>query len=210
MAALLIEMISKELYQARTEVRPLPIRYTVDDLEFMPEDDKRYELIGGELFVSRAPHLDHQRTIGNIHFQFKLYLEKNPIGEIFTTPGVIFGPQDAVIPDLVFASNETIEKKVAGEGAKFAGKFTGAPELLIEVLSFGKKDFERDRVFKRELYGEFGVEEYWIVDGMFNTIEVYRFDGEGEQLVKRFEIYESIETPLLPDFELKLSDVFKF
>ncbi|HEV8159513.1 MAG TPA: Uma2 family endonuclease [Pyrinomonadaceae bacterium] len=202
-------MISETLQNALTEVRPLPIRYTVDDLDFMPEDTNRYELIGGKLFVSRAPHLDHQRTITNLIYQFSLYLDKTPIGEIFTTPGVIFSPKDAVIPDLVFATHETIQKNVAGEEAKFDGKFIAAPELMIEILSYGKQDVKRDRVFKRQLYGDYGVKEYWVVDGLFNTIEVYQLEDGGQQLVKRFEIYETIETPLLPDFSLKLSDIFR-
>jgi len=202
-------MISETLQNALTEVRPLPIRYTVDDLEFMPEDTNRYELIGGKLFVSRAPHLDHQRTVTNFIIAFGDYLKKNPIGEIFTTPGVIFSPKDAVIPDLVFATHETVRKNVAGEEAKFEGKFIAAPELMIEILSYGKQDVKRDRVFKRQLYGDYGVKEYWVVDGLFNTIEVYRLEDGGQQLVKRFEIYETIETPLLPDFSLKLSDIFR-
>jgi len=202
-------MISETLQNALTEVRPLPIRYTVDDLECIPEDTNRYELIGGKLFVSRAPHLDHQRTITNLIYQFSLYLDKTPIGEIFTTPGVIFSPKDAVIPDLVFATHETIQKNVAGEEAKFDGKFIAAPELMIEILSYGKQDVKRDRVFKRQLYGDYGVKEYWVVDGLFNTIEVYQLEDGGQQLVKRFEIYETIETPLLPDFSLKLSDIFR-
>ena len=103
-------MITETLRDALTEIRPLPISYTVDDLDFMPEDTNRYELIGGKLFVSRAPHLDHQRTVTNILAVFIRYLDKNPLGEIFTTPGVIFSPKDAVIPDLVFATHETIEK----------------------------------------------------------------------------------------------------
>jgi Uma2 family endonuclease len=202
-------MITETLQNALTEVRPLPIRYTVDDLEFMPEDTNRYELIGGKLFVSRAPHLDHQRTVTNFIIAFGDYLKKNPIGEIFTTPGVIFSPKDAVIPDLVFATHETVKKNVAGEDEKFDGKFIAAPELMIEILSYGKQDVKRDRVFKRQLYGNYGVKEYWVVDGLFNTIEVYRLEDGGQQLVKRFEIYETIETPLLPDFSLKISDIFK-
>ncbi len=202
-------MISETLQNALTEVRPLPIRYTVDDLDFMPEDTNRYELIGGKLFVSRAPHLDHQRTVTNFIIAFGDYLKKNPIGEIFTTPGVIFSPKDAVIPDLVFATHETVKKNVAGEDEKFDGKFIAAPELMIEILSYGKQDVKRDRVFKRQLYGDYGVKEYWVVDGLFNTIEVYRLEEGGQQLVKRFEIYETIETPLLPDFSLKLSDIFR-
>jgi len=103
-------MITENLREDITEVRPLPITYTVDDLEFMPEDTNRYELIGGKLFVSRAPHLDHQLLIGNLMFQFRLYLDKNPIGIVVTTPSVIFSPKDAVIPDLVFATHETVKK----------------------------------------------------------------------------------------------------
>lgn len=202
-------MINENLQKALTEVRPLPIRYTADDLEFMPEDTNRYEIIGGELFVSRAPHLDHQLLIGNLIFQFQLYLQKNPIGIIVTTPGVIFSPEDAVIPDLVFATHETVKKSVAGADKKFEGKFIAAPELLIEILSYGKKDIERDRVHKRELYGKYGVKEYWVVDGLFNTIEVYRLEEAGLERVKRFEIYETIETPMLPDFSLILADIFR-
>ena len=193
-----------------TEVRPLPIRYTVDDLDFMPEDTNRYELIGGKLFVSRAPHLDHQLLITHFIFAFSTYLQKIPIGVIITTPGVIFSQQDAVIPDVVFATHETVKEKVAGEDKKYEGKFLAAPELVIEILSYEKQDVRRDRIYKRTLYGDYGVKEYWVVDGLFNAIEVYRLETSGLNLFKRFEIEETIETPLLPDFSLKLADIFKF
>jgi len=202
-------MITETLQDALTEVRPLPVRYTVDDLDCMPEDTNRYELIGGKLFVSRAPHLDHQLLITNFIFVFGEYLKKNPIGIIVTTPGVIFSPKDAVIPDLVFATHENIKKNVAGEDKKFEGKFLAAPELMIEILSYGKQDVKRDRIYKRTLYGDYDVKEYWVVDGLFNAIEVYRLEEGGLNLFKRFEIYETIETPLLPDFSLKLSDIFR-
>ncbi|MGI8668251.1 MAG: Uma2 family endonuclease [Aridibacter sp.] len=203
-------MINKNLQEVLTEVRSLPIRYTVDDLEFMPDDSNRYELIEGKLFMSHAPHLDHQILTANLVFQFKLYLQNNPIGIIVPTPGVIFGSGDAVIPDLVFATHETINLSIGEEGQKFAGKFLLAPDLMIEILSYGKKDIERDRIHKRELYGKYKVKEYWIVDGMFNTIEVYQLTKDGLDRIKRFEIHETIETPLLPDFSLKLADIFKF
>lgn len=203
-------MITEDIQKALTEIRPLPITYTADDLDFLPEDANRYELLGGKLIVSHAPHLDHQKLASNLNIAFGIYLKENPIGIVVQTPGIIFSSEDAVIPDLVFATHETVEKAVIGEGEKFEGKFSGAPELIIEILSYGKKDIERDRVHKRELYGKYKVKEYWVVDGMFNTIEVYRLTGEGLDRIKRFEINESIETPLLPDFSLKLGDIFKF
>ena len=202
-------MITEDIQKALSEVRPLPITYTADDLDFMPEDTNRYELIGGKLIVSHAPHLDHQKLASNLNIAFGIYLKENPIGIIVQTPGVIFSSEDAVIPDLVFATHETVKNAVIGEGEKFEGKFNAAPELLIEILSYGKKDIERDRVHKRELYGKYGVKEYWVVDGLFNTIEVYRLEEAGLERVKRFEIYETIETPILPDFSLKLADIFR-
>lgn len=77
------------------------------------------------------------------------------------------------------------------------------------MLSFGTSDVKRDRTRKREIYGKFGVKEYWIVDGMLNQIEVYRLNGEDQELVKIYRLGEAIETPLLPDFSLKLTDIFK-
>lgn len=202
-------VFNEQIRQALDEVRPLPIRYTVDELEFMPEDGNRYELIQGELFVSHSPHLDHQQLASNLNTEFGIYLKKNSIGLIVQTPGIIFSENDAVIPDLVFATHETVKISVIADGKKFAGKFNAAPELVIEILSYGKKDIERDRVIKRDLYGKYGVKEYWIVDGMFNTIEVYRLGTEGLERIKRFEIHESIETEILPNFVLKLTNIFR-
>ncbi len=203
-------MIKENLRQALTEVRPLPIKFTVDDLDFMPNDTNRYELIGGKLFVSRAPHLDHQLLITNFISAFGESLRKNPIGIVVTQPGVTFSQRDAVIPNLVFATHETVRQTVAGEDQQFEGKFTAAPDLLIEILSYSKQDVKRDRIYKRTLYGDYGVQEYWVVDGLFNAIEVYRLEENGLNLFRRFEIYESIETPILPDFSLKLTDIFRF
>ena len=203
-------MITETLRDALTEVRPLPIRYTVDDLEFMPEDTNRYELIGGKLFVTEMLRVDHQLLVTNLICAFAEYLDRNSIGEIIPAPGVVLSAEDSVIPDVVFATHETIKTKVGQKGEKFDGYFTAATELIIEILSYGKEDVDRDRIFKRELYGDYGVQEYWVVDGLINTIEVYRLEEDGQNLVKRFEIHETIETPLLPDFSLKLTDIFKF
>jgi hypothetical protein len=60
---------------------------TVEDLECMPEDGNRYEVIEGELFVSCAPGLPHQLLFGNIFGNLWDYLVKNPIGRVVATPG---------------------------------------------------------------------------------------------------------------------------
>src|SRR5438132_10503462 len=88
---------------------------TVEDLDAMPEDGNRYEVIEGELFVSRAPSLPHQIVSGNIFYQFRSYLESNPLGRIIATPGLVFSLYSGVIPDLVFYTHKRGEEIVKGE-----------------------------------------------------------------------------------------------
>ena len=194
-----------------TQVRPLPIRFSVDDLDFMPDDElKKYEIIGGKLFtVSRAAHLNHQLLASRLLIKFGIYLQNNSIGEIVTEPGIIFTKEDAVIPDLVFATHETLKQNVSTKG-KFEGKFNAAPDLIIEILSASKKDIERDRVYKRNLYSEQKVKEYWIVNGLHSTIEVYKLNKKGLDLEKVYRLGEEIRTEMLSDFVLKTVEIFKF
>ena len=52
---------------------------TVADLDACPDDNNRYELIEGELFVSRAPGLPHQIVIQNLQVALVNYLQHNPV-----------------------------------------------------------------------------------------------------------------------------------
>ena len=172
-------------------VKPL---LTNADLEGLPQDGNRYELIEGELYVSTAPDLIHQRTAGRIYQAFSKYLEQQPIGEILFGPGVILSDYDGVVPDLVYLSNERRDQIATG------ARIYGAPNLVVEILSPGKQNMERDRKKKLKLYAKFGVEEYWIVDTRERAIEVYRREGETLKLFTTFVSDESITSPLLPHF----------
>ena len=111
-----------------TKVYPI---LTVADLDLMPDDDNRYELFEGEIFVSRAPGLPHQRVLTNLLVLFQLHLRDHPVAKVWPNPGVIFDNFNAAIPDVVFVSNEHVEAIASGE------KVTGAPDLVIEVISQG-------------------------------------------------------------------------
>ncbi len=60
---------------------------TVADLDACPDDNNRYELIGGELFVSRAPGIPHQRVVLNLEISISRYLEDNPVGILVPRAG---------------------------------------------------------------------------------------------------------------------------
>jgi len=79
---------------------------TVADLDSCPDDNNRYELIDGELFVSRAPGIPHQRVLHNLQIALGNYLRANPVGSLFLVRAPSSAITTPVIPDLVFVRNE--------------------------------------------------------------------------------------------------------
>jgi Uma2 family endonuclease len=192
-----IEM--KEIAMA-SSIEPL---LTVADLDAFPEEDgNRYELIDGELFVSCAPGIPHQRVLHNLQLAFGFYLKENPVGILVPGAGAIFSDYDAVIPDLAYVSNERWDQVVTGE------KFTGALDLVVEILSPGSQNRRRDLSVKRKLYGKYGVKEYWIVDTENQSILIFRLREQTLEEPATFSGDQELTSDLLPGFQLKASAVF--
>jgi Uma2 family endonuclease len=183
-----------------TRIEPL---MTVADLEAMPEDGNRYEVIEGELFVSRAPGLPHQIISGNIFYSLKRYLVDNPIGVVVTTPGLILSQYSGVIPDIVFFSHQRGAEIIERE------RLVAAPEIAIEILSRGSDNIARDRVAKRQLYAKHGVKEYWIVDGENRAVEIYRLKDHGLELAAMMRSGDEITSPLLTGFSCPVAKIFE-
>src|SRR5262249_4343569 len=123
---------------------------TVADLDSVPDDGNRYEIIGGELLMSGASSLTHQRTSAKLFRLFGRYLDSNPIGEVLATPGIVFSDIDGVIPDIVFFTDERAKLILSGE------RIIAAPDLIVEIVSPGSDNERRDRVIKKQLYAKFG------------------------------------------------------
>jgi Uma2 family endonuclease len=162
----------------------------------MPEDGTRYEIIDGALFSSRAPGLTHQLICTNLVAVIRIYLDQHPIGIVVARPGLIFDDFNGVIPDIIFVSNEKRGSIASGE------RVTGAPDLVIEILSPGESDERRDRAIKRQLYGKFGVREYWIVNPAARAIEVYVSDGRSLVMARTFSGEDELTSYVLPAFSL--------
>ncbi|KAF0248207.1 MAG: hypothetical protein FD167_2392 [bacterium] len=182
------------------------ILWTAQDLKLLPEDSNCYEVIGGNLIVSRAPSLLHQEVIGNLLAEIKFYLRQSPVGKIWLTPGLTFSSIDSVIPDLAFIRQEKLFSLASGEHLK------GAPDLAVEVLSPGTENIRRDRVAKLKLYSNYSISEYWIVDPKKKTLEVYRLNSTTKalELVDTLDQNQTLSSPLLPGFSCKLTDIFSY
>ena len=169
-----------------------------------PIDGTRYEIIDGELLVSKQPHWEHQFTSGVFFWALHNWNRQRRLGTVNIAPGLILPTEQDVVPDVVWISRERMAQNL-----DLDGKLHGAPELAVEILSPGSADERRDRELKLKLYARIGVEEYWITDWRVRAIEVYR-QSQGElRLVATLSGNDVLTSPLLPGFALPLSDLWE-
>ena len=138
-------------------------QWTVDDLEDLPDDGNRYEVIDGELFVTPAPTWTHQGAVAALHLILAEYLVTNPVGfAVFAPADVVFSTVRGVQPDLF------VVPFVNGRRPR---RFEDVRRLLLAIEVLSPSTAHADRVLKRMLYREQSVEEYWIIDLDSRTVE---------------------------------------
>ena len=176
---------------------------TIADWDSMPHGDgNRYEIIEGELFVSRSPGLTHQIVLSNLTALIWNYLKTNPIGTVAINPGVVLSNISGVIPDLVFFRKEQRETIVTDD------RLTGAPALVIEIVSPGPANIRRDRITKLQLYAAYDIPEYWIVDPKSKTLEKYINSDSSLILQEALGEDESLTTMAIPGFSCRMREIF--
>jgi len=179
------------------------LRWTSADLEVLPDDGKRYEIIDGELYVSRQPGYHHQYACTKLLSALDGWGAPRNAGVTLPAPGVIFADDDDVAPDVVWISRERLANAL-----DHAGHIHTAPELVVEVLSPGSANERRDRDVKLKLYSRRGVNEYWIVDWQQRKIEVYRRQDLALHLAATLYATDTLTSPLLPGFACPVVTLF--
>jgi Uma2 family endonuclease len=172
---------------------PIDTRLTYEDLCELPYDGKRYEIIEGDLIVTAAPRILHQRVVTRLSHYLLAFVEANGLGHVFVAPvDVVLSEFDVVEPDIIYISNERAriltEKNVQG-----------APDLVVEVLS--EWTARIDRTAKLKLYAKYGVAEYWVLDTQPLSADIYR-GAKGLELGEHLGREGVLTTPLLPGFSL--------
>ena len=179
------------------------LRWTVDDLELLPDNGSRYEIVDGELYVSKQPDMQHQIVCTKVASLLELWSSQTQSGLAISTPGIIFTNDIAVAPDVVWISYERYATALQADG-----KFHSSPELIVEVLSPGLENERRDRETKLKLYSRRGAEEYWIVNWQERRLEVYRRENAVLTLDKTLNENDILQSPLLPGFSCKVGKFF--
>jgi len=147
------------------ESAPIRVVLTYRDYEALPADGRRYELHEGELVVTAAPGVPHQRLVGRLFTLLRQPVEANGLGEVFVSPvDCILSDTTVVEPDLVYVESAR-SSLVSVRGIE------GPPTLVVEILS--RSTMQIDRGAKLQLYARHGIPHYWIVDPDERCLEAY-------------------------------------
>lgn len=175
------------------------IKFTYEDYLQLPED-KRYEIIEGELYMVPSPNCSHQTISQKLFLALHDHITSRGLGTVFYAPlDVVPSEENVIQPDLIFISRERsyiiTDKNICG-----------MPDLVVEILSPGTA--YRDKGIKRKLYAKYDVKEYWIVDPDQRMVEVLALE-EGEFLSAGVYTEKTpLKSPILTELGVDLSKVF--
>ena len=173
------------------------VKLTYEDYRNAPGDE-RCELLDGDLVMVAAPNLKHQRVQFHLGRKLGNFIVEHDLGQFFFAPcDVILSDTDVVQPDLLFVSREREQLLSGGESVQ------GAPDLVVEILS--PATAERDRGYKRELYGRCGVTEYWLVDPIAETVSVHQQRGGVLTVARSFSREQTLLTANTPEITLPMT-----
>lgn len=144
--------------------------YTLEDYYAIP-DERRVELIDGEIFDMAAPSAEHQMILGDLYLQFRACADAHGLPcRVFLSPCDVQLDNDEktmVQPDLFVLCRDFDRGRRS---------IAGAPDLTVEILSDSTRS--KDLLLKSYKYKNAGVREYWIIDPKTRTVLVYDFANE--------------------------------
>lgn len=179
-------------------------QWSLADYLAMPEvEGFRHEIIRGDVHMTPAPSLGHQDADFRLAYLIERYLDGNRIGRVFVAPTDVVlqaeEPATVVQPDVIFVRREN--RGIASNPLRLQG----APDMVAEVLS--PRTGLRDRRTKLDLYAQFGIGEYWLVDPRQRRIEVYTLRGDSYVPLGFFVVGERCRSQVLPGFTPLVEEV---
>jgi Uma2 family endonuclease len=175
---------------------PERVVWTFSDLERLPDDEGRYEIIDGELIVTPSPASRHQDVAAALLRLFLSWSIEHTGWKVNSPGGVYISETTWLEPDLTVTAIPHFAYR--------RWQDQPPPLLALEILS--PSTASRDRLSKRPIYLSHGVREVWIVDGTARTIERWT-DGAEQPVIERGSS-EWAPDPSLPALVIRHDDVF--
>lgn len=172
------------------------------DMDIPEGDTGIYELLNGEIVRRSSPNTPHQRTSLNLLLKLGMYNAEKNLGQLFHAPYDVYLDENnaGIQPDILFVSHERDFVIRENNGV------VGAPDLVIEILSKGTAG--KDKGIKKDLYEQFAVREYWIVDPSALSVEVYRMENNRYRLFSFAAEEGVVKSLVLSGLELEVSTIF--
>lgn len=176
-------------------------RCTYDELVAeMEETNQLHELWDGELIMAPSPFFPHQKIAFRFQRALSDWVEPRGLGEVVGAPlDMVLSRHRMVQPDVAFIAKERldiIERVIMGPA-----------DLVAEVVSLGGRN--RDRIEKRDLYEQYGVKEYWIIDPEPKTVDVLWMVNSRYELAMRCGAGDTAASRLLSGFQVEVTDLFR-
>lgn len=182
------------------------IRMTLEEFrELQNSTDDRLEFIDGMPILLASPTVLHQVLVGNLYLMLRSHLG-NQCCRVFVSPFDVTllkqgaSLEDVLQPDLLVACDmpEVIDLNY---------KYEGTPKLVVEILSPSTRS--RDMVVKLDIYMRSGVEEYWIVDPVSESLILYRFQDREIASVQTAKGMERFRSAALDGLDINLAEIFR-
>ena len=167
---------------------------TRSDLETMPDDGHRYELIDGTLIVTPAPSTRHQSVSGRLY----LLLAANCPADL----KLLYAPFDVALGDDTVLQPDLL---VAHKSDFTARDLPTAPLLAVEILSPSTRRV--DLTLKRSRFEAAGCPSYWVVDPDEPSVTVWQLQGEEYVEVARVVGDEQLDVDLPYPVRLRPADL---
>lgn len=163
-------------------------------------DGEHAELINGELHYMTAPSRAHQKIVMELSYAFVSYIkDRKGKCEVYPAPFAVKLSEEEhtiVQPDISVICDKN---KLDDRGCN------GAPDMVVEILSPSTKDY--DSINKYNLYKEYGVREYWIIDPITKKVMVSLLYGEF-RMPNIYGVGSSIKVEIFDDLYIQLDDIF--
>ncbi len=141
-------------------------KWTLEEIHSLPDDGNKYELVRGELFVTRPPTDFHETVAAKLARILDPYVATQGLGYVYRPRAVLRFEGSEVEPDLMVRQSQG-DPDADWDRAPL-------PILIVEIFSGSTR--LRDQNQKRELYTDAGVAEYWMVDPERRKITAVRRD----------------------------------
>lgn len=176
-------------------------RWTYEELVAeIPETNQPSELWDGELIMSPAPSFYHQKIVLRFYRQLFDWANSHNLGEVVVGPiDMVLSPHRVTQPDVAFIAKDRL--------AIIARAINGPVDLAAEVVSLGNRN--RDRIEKRDLYEQYGVKEYWLIDPEAQTVEILHLENGRYTLLMRCTPGQTARSSLLPGFEVAVESLLQ-